>query len=94
MDNITFPVFILGSLIGILVGALVHLIAGGKLIRLVFCVVFGWLGFWGGNYVSQNFQFSLFQYGQISYGTSIILSLISSILGYWISGENKPEIDE
>ena len=91
MANLTFPVFIFGSLVGFLIGALFHLIAGGKLIRLVFCLIFGWLGFWGGNYLSQKFGIQIYQYGQISYGTAIITSLLLSAGGYWISGESKPE---
>jgi hypothetical protein len=91
MANLTFPVFVFGSLVGLLIGALFHLIAGGKLIRLAFCLVFGWIGFWGGNYFSQKFGIQVFQYGLVSYGTSIIFSLILAAGGYWISGENKPE---
>ena len=92
MTNLTFPVFIFGSLVSLLIGAFFHLIAGGKLIRLVFCMVFGWIGFWGGNYFSQRFGIHTIQYGQISYGTSIISSLILAAVGYWISGENKPGV--
>ena len=93
MNNLIFPVFILGSLIGTLIGAFVHLLAGGKLIRLVFCVVFGWIGFWGGNYFSQRFNLPFFHFFQINYGSSVIISFLSSLIGYWISGENKPEGD-
>jgi hypothetical protein len=92
MLNLTLPVFIFGSIIGLLIGAIFHLIAGGKLIRLIFCLAFGWVGFWGGNYFSQKLGIHIFQYGQVSYGIAIIVSLISSGGGYWISGENKPEI--
>jgi hypothetical protein len=93
MNNLTLPVFIFGSLVGLLVGAMFHLIAGGRLIRLVFCLVFGWIGFWGGNFFSQKFGIQILQYGQISYGTSIILSFVLAAGGYWISGENKPEVN-
>jgi hypothetical protein len=91
MANLTIPVFIFGSLIGLLIGALFHLIAGGKLIRLVFCLIFGWIGFWGGNYFSQKFGIQIYQYGHISYGIAMFSSLLLAAGGYWISGENKPD---
>jgi hypothetical protein len=91
MTYLTIPVFIFGSLVGLLLGALFHLIAGGKLIRLVFCLIFGWIGFWVGNYFSQKVGIQILQYGQISYATSILFSLTFAACGYWISGENKPE---
>jgi hypothetical protein len=93
MLNLTLPVFIFGSIIGLLIGATFHLLAGGKIIRLIFCLVFGWIGFWGGNYLSQKLGIQILQYGQISYGIAIIMSLISTAAGYWISGENKTEIE-
>jgi hypothetical protein len=88
MSNLTFPIFVFGSLVGLLIGAIFHLIAGGKPIRLIFCLIFGWVGFWVGNYLSQRFGMQIFQYGQISYGISIIFSIILAGGGYWLSGEN------
>jgi uncharacterized membrane protein YeaQ/YmgE (transglycosylase-associated protein family) len=93
MNNLTIPVIIFGSLVGLLIGAMFHLIAGGSLVRLIFCLIFGWIGFWGGNLLSQKFGIQILQYGQISYGTSIVFSLILAAVGYWISGENKPEVN-
>ncbi len=91
MFNITFPTFVLGSVIAGLIGALVHLIAGGKLIRLIFCMVFGWVGFWGGNYLAVHFGFKILTFGQISYGPAVVLSIAASLFGYWLSGENQQE---
>lgn len=91
MNNLTFPVFIFGSLVGLLIGAMFHLIAGGKLIRLVFCLVFAWVGFWGGNYFSQRLGLQILQYGQVNYGAAIFGSVILAAGGYWISGENRPD---
>lgn len=94
MFNITFPSFVLGSIIAGLIGAMVHLIAGGKLVRLVFCMVFAWVGFWGGNYLAGNFGLRILTYGQISYGPAVLLSIIASLFGYWLSGENQQEEDK
>jgi hypothetical protein len=91
MFNLTFPVFIFGSLIALLLGALVHLIAGGKLLRLIFCIIFSWIGFWSGNYLATRFNLEILRYGQVNYGSAILVALILSAFGYWISGENIPE---
>ena len=91
MLTLTIPSFMLGSMIALLIGAFIHLIAGGKLLRLVFCMLFSWIGFWAGNYVGVRFGITLFQYGQINYGPSILISVLASLFGYWLSGENKIE---
>lgn len=91
MFELTLPVLIFGSLIASLLGALIHLVAGGKLLRLIFCIIFSWIGFWGGNYLGLRFNLEILKYGQVNYGPSILLSIIAAIFGYWISGENKTE---
>lgn len=91
MLNLTLPVFIFGSIIAFLLGALVHLIAGGKLLRLIFCIVFSWIGFWLGNYLATQFNVEILRYGQVNYGPAILIASIISVFGYWISGENSPE---
>ena len=91
MFNMTFPSFILGSIIAWLIGALVHLIAGGKFLRLVFCLLFAWIGFWGGNYFANNLGLYILHYGQINYGPALLFSVIASLFGYWLSGENRED---
>jgi hypothetical protein len=91
MFNITIPTLILGSLIAWLIGAFIHLIAGGKLLRLIFSMLFAWIGFWAGNYLSAQTGIYILQYGQISYGTALIVCVLASLFGYWLSGENKTE---
>ena len=91
MANLTLPVFIFGSLIAFLIGALVHLIAGGRLLRLIFSIIFSWIGFWGGNYLATRFNLSILKYGQVSYAPALLAALILSVFGFWISGENRPD---
>lgn len=93
MDNITTPIFYFGSLIGCLVGAAVHLVAGGNLLRLFFCILFSWLGFWAGNYAGSRIGFELLSYGPVDYGWSILFAILCAIFGFWISGENKKDQD-
>ncbi|MBM3136726.1 MAG: hypothetical protein FJZ98_00900 [Chloroflexi bacterium] len=90
MFNLTFPVFVFGSLIALLLGAVVHLIAGGKLLRLIFCLVFSWIGFWSGNYLGTRFNVEILHLGQVNYGPAILAAAVLSIFGYWVSGENTP----
>jgi uncharacterized membrane protein YjjP (DUF1212 family) len=89
MVNITFPVFIFGSLIAGLVGSLIHLIFGGKPFRLLMSILFSWIGFWVGNNLGFRYGLLFFKYGPIDFGTAVLVSLILGLIGYWISGENK-----
>ena len=91
MTGITIPTFLLGSVVAWLIGALLHLIAGGKLLRLIFCIIFAWIGFWIGNTIAGNFNISIFEYGQIDFGIAIPISIVASLFGYWLSGENREE---
>jgi len=89
MINISFPVFIFGSLIGGLIGSMIHLIFGGKPLRLLLSITFSWIGFWIGNNLGIRYGFSFFKYGPIDYGPAIFSSIILGLIGYWISGENQ-----
>jgi hypothetical protein len=88
MARITLPTFLFGSLISWLIGASIHLFLGGKFVRLVFSILFAWIGFWVGNYIGDLFGIAIFNYGQINYFSSIVVSLLMGLGGIWISGEN------
>lgn len=89
--NISIPHLIFGSLIAGLVGSLVHLILGGKLLRLLFSLVFAWIGFWAGHSIANRYNLNFFSYGTINLGAAIGLSIILSLAGYWISGEKRQD---
>ena len=89
--NISLPHLIFGSLISGLIGALVHLILGGKPLRLLFAILFSWIGFWAGHSIANHFQISIIAYGTINFGAGIIIALGFSLVGYWIAGENKKD---
>ena len=89
MQNLITPIIYFGSLMALLIGAMVHLVGGGNLLRLVFSLVFALLGFWIGFYLAQKIGIVLFRFGPVDYGWSIIFSLISALIGYWLSGERK-----
>ncbi len=89
MAEITFPVFIFGSLIAGLVGSLIHLIFGGKPFRLLLSILFSWIGFWVGNNLGLRYGIKFFKYGLIYFGTAVLVSIVMGLIGYWISGENQ-----
>jgi len=92
MNNITIPVFIFGSMVALLIGSIVHLIGGGKLLRLILSMFFAWVGFWAGNYGSDYFGINLIKYGPVDYAVAMASSLIFAVFGFWISGENRREV--
>jgi len=89
MQNLTPPIIYFGSLLALLIGAFVHLIAGGNLLRLVFSLIFSLLGFWVGVYIADRTGISIIPFGPIDYGWSIGISAASAVVGCWLSGERK-----
>ena len=89
MQNLITPIIYFGSLIALLIGAFVHLVGGGNLLRLVFSLVFALLGFWIGFYLAEKIGIGLIRFGPVDYGWSIAFSAISAVIGYWLSGERK-----
>ncbi len=93
MSDLSFPVFIFGSLIAGLIGSLIHLVLGGKPFRLLLSILFSWIGFWIGNNFGFRYGLLFFKFGPIYFGAAVFVSLILGLIGYWISGENqKPSI--
>ncbi|NMC28836.1 MAG: hypothetical protein GYA45_02045 [Pelolinea sp.] len=80
----TFPVFLLGSLISILVASVFHLIVDGNLKKYLSYLFFSWLGFWVGYYLSNRFSFSLWKVGILDIGFCVIGSLLVLLLIFWI----------
>jgi len=91
MAQFSLPSFIFGSLISCLIGASIHLILGGKFVRLVFSILFAWIGFWGGNYLGNLLGIEFLKYGSVHYFSSIVTSMMMGLCGIWISGENAYE---
>ena len=89
MVTFNVPQLILGTLIASLTGSLIHLIFGGRPLRLLFAVFFSWLGFWLGDYFGKKYGIILFMYGSINLGASVIMSVLGGVIGFWLSGENK-----
>jgi hypothetical protein len=52
-------------------------------------LVFALLGFWIGFYLAGKIGVILIRFGPVDYGWSIAFSVISAVIGYWLSGERK-----
>jgi len=89
--NIAFPQIIFGSLIAGIVGAGIHLILGGKPLRLVLSLIFSIIGFWLGQALSSQYSISIIRLGTINLGFALVASLLFGVFGYWIAGENRTE---
>lgn len=87
--NISIPHLLFGSLIAGLIGSLVHLVLGGKPLRLLFSLIFAWIGFWAGHSIANRYHLYYLSFGTINLGGAIFFSIILSLAGYWISGENR-----
>jgi len=88
----TFPAFLIGSLISVLIASIFHLIVDGNLGRYLSYIFFSWLGFWIGYYLSNQITFSIWRLGILDVGINTICSILVLALIYWIdkgSEENQ-----
>jgi uncharacterized membrane protein YjjP (DUF1212 family) len=80
----TFPAFLIGSLISVLLASLFHLIVGGNLKKYLSYLFFSWLGFWIGHYLGNRLSFTLWKMGILDIGFCAIGSVLLMLLIYWI----------
>ncbi len=88
----TFPAFLFGSLVAILIASVFHLIVGGNLSKYITYLFFSWFGFWLGYYISIRITFSVWRVGIFDIGINIACSILVTLLIYWIdkgSDENE-----
>jgi hypothetical protein len=91
--KIAIPQLIFGSLAAGLIGSVIHLVLGGKLLRLVFSLVFSWIGFWAGHAIANRYSFFYFRFGTINFGAAFFGAVVIGLFGFWIAGENKIDKD-
>ena len=80
----TFPAFLFGSLIAILIASLFHLIVGGNLKKYGTYLFFAWFGFWLGYYLSNRIVISVWRVGIFDMGICIACSILIILFIYWI----------
>jgi len=94
----TFPAFLFGSLISILIASLFHLIVGGDLRKYLSYLFFSWLGFWCGYYLGNHISFTLWKLGMLDIGINSICSILVLVLIFWIDKgaeeEDEPKEDK
>jgi hypothetical protein len=81
----TIPGLLFGSLIGALVGGLLHLIVAGHPARLILYILFGVVGFWIGQIAAIILDWNFLSYGPLRLGVAIPICMIVTGLGYWLS---------
>jgi hypothetical protein len=81
----TIPGLFFGSLIGALVGGLLHLVVGGHPARLLLYVLFGVIGFWVGQITAEIFDWTLFSFGSLHLGVALPICLVVTGFLYWLS---------
>jgi hypothetical protein len=81
----TIPALLLGLLISSLYGVTFHLWRGGGLGRLLLYILLGWVGFWIGQAVANQMEWTFASVGPLRLGAATLFSLLFLGLGYWLS---------
>ena len=81
----TYPAFLFGSLISLLLGALFHFIFGGDLRKLLLYLIVGWVGFWVGHSIAGQFSWFFIEFGVIHLGPAIIGAIVFLWITYQLS---------
>jgi putative Mn2+ efflux pump MntP len=91
----TFPTFLLGTLIAMIIGCGFHFWRGGGLKWLITFNIFSIVGFWIGHFVGILFKVKFLQVGPINLGPAIVASVVLLFAGYWLSMASvEPETKE
>ena len=81
----TLPGILFSLVIAFLAGALYHMVRGGSGWRLLLCLALSTLGFALGQVADMWFGITLFKFGALDIGSGSIGSLLTLILGDWLS---------
>jgi hypothetical protein len=81
----TIPGLILGTVVGALIGGLLHLIVGGNLGRLILYLIFSVAGFWVGHIAGEILGWTFFSVGPVHYGMALLGGVVITGIGYWLS---------
>ena len=91
LTAVTLPAFIFGGVIATLYGTAFHLIRGGGLGQLFIYILLSWIGFWAGQFIAEQLNWSFLNLGPLHLGIATISSLILMIIGYWVLIGKKPK---
>lgn len=80
----TFPAFVFGSFLALLLGSLFHLILGGDFKKLILYLITSWIGFWIGDFSGKELGMWFIKIGLINLGFGIIGSAVFLAIVYWL----------
>jgi hypothetical protein len=81
----TVPALLFGMLISTLYGALFHLWRGGGVGRLILYLILGWAGFWIGQALANQLNWTFGSLGTLRLGMATLTSALFLGIGYWLS---------
>ncbi|MFU8771415.1 MAG: hypothetical protein ACNA8H_03235 [Anaerolineales bacterium] len=81
----TIPTILFGILLSTLYGAAFHVWRGGSLGRLLLYLLLGWVGFWSGHALANNFGWTFLSVGSLRLGIASLGSALFLFAGYWLS---------
>lgn len=89
----TFPAWIFGTLIALLLGALFHLWRGGGLTHLFLFCLLSTVGFWLGHAIAGGLGWQFATLGPLNLGLAVPTSLALIAVGSWLSNVNPGVAD-
>lgn len=81
----TFPSFLMGSLIAMIFGSAFHFWRGGKFGKLLLFILFAIIGFWVGHLAGLLLGWRFLPLGPLNLGISVIFTILALFLGNWLS---------
>ncbi len=81
----TLPSFVISVLIGLLIGALFHVLLDGGGGRLLLYLILSLAGFFAGQVVGTLLNWSLIPVGPLDLGMATVGSLVCLGIGHWLS---------
>ncbi len=81
----TLPSLAIGVLVGLLIGALFHVLLDGGGGRLILYLILGLGGFFVGHFAGSLLNWTLIPVGPLDLGMAIIGSLLFLGMGHWLS---------
>ena len=82
--NLTFPSFLFGCMIALLLGAVYHLWQGGDWKKLLLAEIASVLGFWAGHFLGFLFRWEVLNLGAIYLIQALIGSVIAIAFVHWL----------
>lgn len=80
-----YPTLIFGFLIATALGALYHLLRGGRAGRLLIFLLAGWLGFAAGQWFGVKFGITVFKLGGLYLAPALSAGVLFLLLSDWLS---------